>query len=144
LDLLNTYRLLLQVTITLSLICSRCSSLQYVLSLLILLCLHQSLPGDGYQPCPLFPCSRSYRLVTASKLTHCQCQSYVTTDGQSTSLFWCQAPIWGPRLDFYYCQTVMGLLMWAALSEERMGMSFTIAAGPRRHSHSRVQVPRDS
>jgi hypothetical protein len=25
-------------------------------------------------------------------------QSYVTTDGQSVSLSWCQAPVWGPRL----------------------------------------------
>jgi hypothetical protein len=24
-------------------------------------------------------------------------QSYITTDGQSVSLSWCQAPIWGPR-----------------------------------------------
>jgi hypothetical protein len=60
-----------------------------------------------------------------------QSQSYVTTDGQSASLSWCEAPIWGPRLDFYYCQTVACLLMWSALSDERMGLSFTIAAGPR-------------
>jgi hypothetical protein len=26
-----------------------------------------------------------------------QSQSYITTDGQSASLFWCQAPIWHPR-----------------------------------------------
>jgi hypothetical protein len=24
----------------------------------------------------------------------------------------CQAPIWGPITDFYYCQTVEGLFMW--------------------------------
>jgi hypothetical protein len=29
--------------------------------------------------------------------------------------------------------------MWGALSEERMGLSFTIAASPRQRSHSRVQ-----
>jgi hypothetical protein len=39
---------------------------------------------------------------------------------------------------------ITGLLMWGALSDERMGLSFTIAAGPRQRSHSRVQVPRDS
>jgi hypothetical protein len=39
-------------------------------------------------------------------------QSYITTNGQLASLSWCQAPIWRPRLDFYYCQTVAGLLMW--------------------------------
>jgi hypothetical protein len=37
---------------------------------------------------------------------------------------------------FYYCQTVAGLLMWGALSDERTGLSFTIAAGPRQRSHS--------
>jgi hypothetical protein len=26
---------------------------------------------------------------------------YVTTDSQSNSLSWCQAPIWGPRPEFY-------------------------------------------
>jgi hypothetical protein len=28
---------------------------------------------------------------------YCQSQSYVTTDSQSASLSWCQAPIWDPR-----------------------------------------------
>jgi hypothetical protein len=36
-----------------------------------------------------------------------QCQSHVTSDGLS----WCQAPIWGPRPGFCYCETVAGLLM---------------------------------
>jgi hypothetical protein len=76
--------------------------------------------------------------------TQCQSQSYVTTDGQSASLSWCQAPIWGPRPDFYYCQTVAGLLMWGALSYQRTGLSCTTAAGPRQRSHTRVRVPRDS
>jgi hypothetical protein len=34
--------------------------------------------------------------------------------------------------------------MWGALSDERMGLSFTIAADPRQRSHSRVRVPWDS
>jgi hypothetical protein len=34
--------------------------------------------------------------------------------------------------------------MWDALSDERTGLSFTTAAGPRQSSHSRVRVPRDS
>jgi hypothetical protein len=42
--------------------------------------------------------------------------------------------IWDLRPDFYYCQTVAGLLMWGALSEERTSLSFTIAAGPCQHS----------
>jgi hypothetical protein len=70
-------------------------------------------------------------------------ESYVTTDGQSASLSWNKAPIWGLRPDFI-CSTVAGLLMWGALSDERTGLSFTIAAGPRQRSHSRVRVPWDS
>jgi hypothetical protein len=36
------------------------------------------------------------------------------------------------------------LLMWGALSDESTGLSFTIAAGPRQRSHSRVLVQLDS
>jgi hypothetical protein len=54
----------------------------------------------------------------------CQSESHVTT-----SLSWNKAPIWGLRPDLYYCQTVAGLLMWGTLSDERMGLSFIIAAG---------------
>jgi hypothetical protein len=56
-------------------------------------------------------------------------ESYITTDGQSTSLSWNKAPIWGLWPDFYYCQTVASLLIWGALSDERTGVSFTISAG---------------
>jgi hypothetical protein len=66
------------------------------------------------------------------------------TYGQSASLSWCQAPIQGLRPDFYYCQTVACLLMWSALSDERTGQPFTVAAGPRQRRHSWVWVPRDS
>jgi hypothetical protein len=41
-------------------------------------------------------------------LNVCQSQSYVTTDGQSASLSWNKAPIWGLRPDLYYCLTVTG------------------------------------
>jgi hypothetical protein len=33
--------------------------------------------------------------------------------------------------------------MWGVLSDERAGLSFTIAAGPRQRSYSRVRVPWD-
>jgi hypothetical protein len=71
-------------------------------------------------------------------------ESYITTDGQSASLSWNKAPIWGLRPDFYYCQTFAGLLMWRSLSGEKTGLSFTIAAGALQHSHSRVRVPWNS
>jgi hypothetical protein len=70
-------------------------------------------------------------------------ESYVTTDGQSASLSWNKASIWGLRPDFYCCQTVAGL-MWGTLSDERTGLSFTLAAGPRQRSYSRVRVLWDS
>jgi hypothetical protein len=34
---------------------------------------------------------------------NCQSESYVTTDGQSASLSWNKAPIWGLRPDFHCC-----------------------------------------
>jgi hypothetical protein len=34
--------------------------------------------------------------------------------------------------------------MWGALSDDRMHLMFTIAAGPRQRSHYRVRVPRGS
>jgi hypothetical protein len=71
-------------------------------------------------------------------------ESYSTTDGQSASLSWNNAPVWGLRPDFYYCQSVAGLFLWGALSDERTGLSFTIVAGPRQRSHSRVPVPWES
>jgi hypothetical protein len=52
-------------------------------------------------------------------------------------------PNWGLWPDFCYCYTVADLLMWSALSDERMGLSFTIAVGPRQGTHSRVRVPWD-
>jgi hypothetical protein len=48
-------------------------------------------------------------------------ESYVTTNSQSASLSWNKAPIWGLQPNFYYCQTVVGLLMWGTLSDERTG-----------------------
>jgi hypothetical protein len=40
--------------------------------------------------------------------------------------------------------TVRQFVDMAALSDERMGLSFISAAGPRQRSHSRIRVPRDS
>jgi hypothetical protein len=69
---------------------------------------------------------------------------YITTDGQSASVSWNKAPVWGLWPDFYYCQTVVGLLMWGALSDERTGLYFTMAPGPRQRNYFRVRVPWDS
>jgi hypothetical protein len=71
-------------------------------------------------------------------------EAYVTTDCPSASLSWNKAPIWCLRPDCYYCLTVASLLTWGILSDERTGLSSTIAAGPRQRSHSRVRVLWDS
>jgi hypothetical protein len=57
-------------------------------------------------------------------VSNSQSQSYVMTDGQSASLSWNKSPIWDVRPDLFYCQTMPGLLMWGALSDERNGLSF--------------------
>jgi hypothetical protein len=67
--------------------------------------------------------------------------SYVTTDGQPASLSWNKAPIWGLQPDLDYCLTFAGLLIWDALSDDRTGLPFAIATGPRQRSHSWVRVP---
>jgi hypothetical protein len=76
-----------------------------------------------------------------SVVTLSESESYVTIEGQPASLYWNKAPIWGLGPDLCYCLTVAGLLIWGALSDERTGLSFTIAAGPRQRSHFLVRVP---
>jgi hypothetical protein len=68
-------------------------------------------------------------------------ESYVTTDSNSASLSWNKAPIWGLRPDINYCLTITVLFLWAALSDERMGLSFVYATGPRECSPSWVWDP---
>jgi hypothetical protein len=61
-----------------------------------------------------------------------QSQSYFTTGGlQPISSSWRQVPWESRHRNFIF------------LSDERMDLLFTIAAGPLQHSHSQVLVPRD-
>jgi hypothetical protein len=53
-------------------------------------------------------------------------------------------PHLGSWPDIYYYLTVTVLFLWGALSDERTGLSFVYAAGPRQYSHSRVRVPWES
>jgi hypothetical protein len=46
--------------------------------------------------------------------------------------------------DQIFLLSVAGLFMWGALSKNRTGLLFTINAGLRQRSHSRVRVPRNS
>jgi hypothetical protein len=71
-------------------------------------------------PIPELDCQFSNLSIISSA----ESESSVATDDQSASPSWNKAPIWGLRQDLYYCQTVAGLLMWGALSDERAGLSF--------------------
>jgi hypothetical protein len=64
---------------------------------------------------------------------------YQWSDGQSILV---SRTIWGPRLDFCYCQTVAGLSMWDTLWQElvcHLQLLLTLAS-----SYSQLQVPCDS
>jgi hypothetical protein len=52
----------------------------------------QSMPGDGFQQCPLLKCSGSYGLATVSQLTHCSnCPAYNISarTAKKTQFLWC-------------------------------------------------------
>jgi hypothetical protein len=50
------------------------------------------------------------RIFTSSE-SESESESYVTTDGQSASLSWSKAPIWGLRPDLYYMCDSYGLVL---------------------------------
>jgi hypothetical protein len=58
------------------------------------------------------------------------------TAGQSASLSW------SPWPDLFFCLTTVGFLRWGTLSDERMGLQFTVQLCLS--SHSRVQVLHNS
>jgi hypothetical protein len=84
---------------------------------------------------------KKYLVLTEAEGSLPESESYITTDGQSASLSWNNAPIWSLRPDSYYCQTVAVLLIWGALSVKRTGLSFIIGAGPRHRNHFQIRVP---
>jgi hypothetical protein len=88
------------------------------------------------------PWRMSHESLTASNIR--VAESYVKTDGQSASLSCNKVDVWSLQPDFYCCQRVAGLLIWGALSDDRTGLSFTIAPGFRQRSHFRVRVPWDT
>jgi hypothetical protein len=71
-----------------------------------------------------------------------QSQSYVTTDGQSASLSWNRAPIWGLRPDFYYCRRLQAC--WSgALSLWRGDGSYVCHSNFKSQSHSQSYIATD-
>jgi hypothetical protein len=63
-------------------------------------------------------------------------KSHVTTDGQSVSVSWNKAHIWSLRPDIYYCQTVAGLLLLGALSDEDEPIIYNCCWPSQVHSFS--------
>jgi hypothetical protein len=63
--------------------------------------------------------SRYYCPPNITKLTTCQIQSHIATDGRLVS-----QSVLVSSPDIYYCLTVTVLLLWGALSDERTGLSF--------------------
>jgi hypothetical protein len=57
-----------------------------------------------------------------------QSQNYVTTDGQSPSLAWCQTPSWAKEHIFVTFRQFRVFFIWGTLSDERTCLSFIIAA----------------
>jgi hypothetical protein len=72
-----------------------------------------------------------------------QNQSHIATGGRSISKSWCRAPSAAHDQIFITLWLLRSLFSWGALPDERTGLSFVYAAGPRQRSHSRVRVPWD-
>jgi hypothetical protein len=74
-----------------------------------------------------------------------QSQSYFMTGGlPPICSSWRQAPRDPRPVILFSNWTLAVIVLCNILSHERMGLSFTIAAGPCQRSHSQVRVPRDS
>jgi hypothetical protein len=63
-----------------------------------------------------------------------QSQSHIAIDGQSIRKSWGQAPSGAYDQIFVTLWQLRSLFFWGALSDERMGLSFVYAAGPRQRS----------
>jgi hypothetical protein len=56
----------------------------------------------------------------------------------------CRRALWDSRPEFFSTEHLLTSFLCNILPDERMGLSFTVAAGPRQRSHSQVRVPWDS
>jgi hypothetical protein len=92
----------------------------------------RTLPGLSYQLLNLHNCNSQ---LTQQKLIVSEVILRPTVSRQVSLV---TTSIWGPRPDFCSCQTVVRLLKWGALSDERTGLSFAISGGSPQSSHSRV------
>jgi hypothetical protein len=89
---------------------------------------------------PLLPCSRLTTNYIANNKVEVMLRPTVTRP-----VFLDTKPPSGAQDQIFITSRQLRLCWWGAhLSDERTGLSFTNAASPRQHSHSRVLVIRDS
>jgi hypothetical protein len=89
-------------------------------------CIYCNMMAESWNSGISIPIVRNHYQCNSRLTANRQSQSHVTTDGQSASLSWNKAPIWGLRPDFQYCQMIAGLLIWDTLSDKRTGLFFTM------------------
>jgi hypothetical protein len=77
------------------------------------------------------------------RLVYCTCPRWLWGPTVSPPVL-VSSPDLGLKTRFLLLSDSCGLLMWDALSDERTGLSFTIAAGPHQYSHSQARVLWDS
>jgi hypothetical protein len=83
-------------------------------------------------------------LITATVKSQSQGQSYFMTGGLlSISSSWQRVPQDSRPVILFSNWTLAVMALINILSDERMGLSFTIPAGPCQRSHSQVRIPRD-
>jgi hypothetical protein len=81
-----------------------------------------------------------------TELTESHSQSYFLTGGLPPLIRFGDKPLETHDQCFFQLNTCghSSYVIVLILSDERMGLSFTVAAGPRQRTHSQVRVTRDS
>jgi hypothetical protein len=97
-----------------------------------------ALLGSGFQQCSVLDFRVQRRLASLHLL------SWTNWLHRSKSDRWSVSQSVLVSSTRFLLLSVAGLLIWDALSNERTGLSFKIAAGLRQRSYSRIRVPRDS
>jgi hypothetical protein len=86
-----------------------------------------------------FVCSKT------TYLTVLKFESYFTTGNLPPISLSCRQAPWYPQPVFFFFNWIlMVIVLMYILSDKRMGLLFTIAAGPQQCSHFQVQIPQDS